>query len=110
MKVFAIVSAIMAASASVAFAAPAAEPITAATDKRETNFGGLPLAGMIPGGANNPLVNVVQQALAAGFAAGDIVLNAGPSLLTDPSKAADLITNMMKQATGTVGNVVTGSA
>ncbi|KAL3953117.1 hypothetical protein ACCO45_013060 [Purpureocillium lilacinum] len=54
MKVFAIVSAIMAASASVAFAAPVSEPLAAVAEKRETNLGGLPLAGMIPGGANNP--------------------------------------------------------
>ena len=107
MKVFAIVSAIMAASA---FAAPVSEPLAAVAEKRETNLGGLPLAGMIPGGANNPLVNVVQQALAAGFAAGDIILNAGPSLLTDPTKATEIITNMMKQGAGTVGNIVTGSA
>jgi len=110
MKVFAIVSAIMAASASVAFAAPVSEPLAAVAEKRETNLGGLPLAGMIPGTTNNPLVNVVQQALAAGFAAGDIILNAGPSLLTDPTKATEIITNMMKQGAGTVGNIVTGSA
>lgn len=70
MKVSGVLSAV-AASACLA----QASPVAADADKRELNFGGLgPVSGQL---GSNPVMDAVQQGVAAFFAGGDAVLN-GP--------------------------------
>ncbi|KAJ6440467.1 37S ribosomal protein Rsm24 [Purpureocillium lavendulum] len=109
MKVFAIASAIMAASASVAFAAPFSESVA---EKREQNLGGVPGGGLT---GNNGMTDRLQNGLATLFNTGDVGLNVIPAVLQalvggDPAKAMEIVGNAGKGLADGGRKTVTGEA